>query len=191
MSWIRVNRSRPTKQNIPVQPIDQINPVIPAQSIQSMQSMPTSSIQNSIWGPALWIILHSACERIDLYPTKLPHEESRIWIGLLQSLRFTLPCPQCKKHYSAYYGSAPVVRTTKEFIRNWLYTLHEQVNHRLMKPSYPIAELARYEAPFNFVEQYAIVHKHIVASVQKGLSIPSDALRTFRFLEELKCFYNL
>ena len=113
-------------------------------------------ISNNEWGPALWMILHSSCERIGSMNIKrLPLEESRIWFGLLQSLRYSLPCPQCKKHYTSYYSSNPLSTFNREFIRNWLYVLHCQVNNRTEKQNTvtidKIPEL--YGQPFNFSKE--------------------------------------
>jgi hypothetical protein len=86
--------------------------------------------QNSVWGPALWKLLHFSAERIGLPVIRLPHEEERLWRGLLHSLALSLPCPLCKKHYVLYDRSQPLV-FSKESVRSWLYHLHEQVNQRL------------------------------------------------------------
>lgn len=146
---------------------------------------PISHPSNAIWGPALWMILHSACERINS-----KNEESRIWIGLLQSLRYSLPCPQCKRHYTAYMKGVPFGLITKENIRRWLYLLHEQVNGRTDKPSFSPNQLEQYEQPFHFTKYYAIVQHHMLMSVRQGVSAHSDVQRTLRFLTEMKCFYD-
>ena len=85
--------------------------------------------QPSVWGPELWTILHSAAERIGSKSlSRLPLEEMRLWSGLLSSLRFTLPCPQCKKHFADYYVTHPIARLDRKIMREWLYHLHQQVN---------------------------------------------------------------
>lgn len=149
--------------------------------------------QNGVWGPALWTILHSCCERIGfVQPKKLPLEESRIWFGLLQSLRYSLPCPQCKKHYTTYANMTPIMKITRENLRRWLYNLHNEVNQRLQKVSPTMEEtVAMYERPFYFTEFYTIVHDHMIASVRRGWSIRNDVEKTLRFLKEMQCFYDL
>ena len=73
--------------------------------------------QNNIWGPNLWILLHSMAEKCGTSPNgKLPQEETRLWSGLLSSLRFSLPCPLCKRHFTAYYQSNPIHDVSKEFV---------------------------------------------------------------------------
>jgi len=148
-------------------------------------------ISNNEWGPALWMILHSSCERIGSMNVKrLPLEESRIWFGLLQSLRYSLPCPQCKKHYTTYSSQTPIMSVKKDIIRRWLFNLHDEINQRTQKSSIPFEELTRYEQPFNFTEHYNILHHHMIASVRRGWSTHNDVQRTVRFLTEMKCFYD-
>ena len=148
--------------------------------------------QNNVWGPSLWLILHSACEQIGSHHLKrLPLEEARIWFGLLNSLRYSLPCPQCKKHYTLYSNQTPIMQVTKETIRRWLFNLHDQVNQRTQKESIPYESVAlQYEALFNFTEHFKIVTDHMLAAVRRGASISNDVQRTIRFFTEMKCFYN-
>ena len=160
-------------------------------SIQLPSGDTHPAISNASWGPALWMILHSTAERIGSQPsTKLPQEESRIWFGLLQRLRYALPCPQCKKHYSQYMATNPIIRIQKDIIRTWLFQLHEQVNQRLSKPSFPVESLATYEAPFHFTHHVAILHEQMLAAVRQGWSSTEDVQQTIRFLMEMKCFYD-
>jgi len=148
-------------------------------------------INNSIWGPALWTILHTACEQIGAHHMKkLPQEESRIWLGLLQSLRYSLPCPQCKKHYTTFFSDKPIAVITRESVRRWLFHLHNQVNQRLEKPSFPETSLAQYQTLFNFSHQYEIIQGQMIAAVRQGWSSHEDVQRTLRFLMEMKCFYD-
>jgi hypothetical protein len=151
------------------------------------------SPQNHIWGPRLWLILHSAAERIGGNQLKrLPQEESRIWSNLLSSLRYSLPCPQCKKHYTSYYGSVPLNTFNREFIRNWLYVLHCQVNDRTEKPNTvsidKIPEI--YGQPFHFSQHFSIVSQEMMKALRLGWSSRDDIQRTVRHFEELKRFYD-
>lgn len=152
------------------------------------------SPQNHIWGPNLWIILHSCTERIGNSPVKkLPQEESRLWQGLLASLRFSLPCPQCKKHYTEYFSANSLPFITKEAVRNWLFNLHCQVNSRTDKPNTitidKISEI--YNKPFNFGHHFGIVSEQMTRALRLGWSNRDDIQRTIRLFTELKRFYDL
>lgn len=141
--------------------------------------------QNNIWGPHLWIILHSTSERIGT-KNHLPSEEIRLWTGLLSSLRYSIPCPQCKKHYSEYYTSNPI----KE-IRLWLYNLHSDVNKRINKENISIDQLTElYSKPFNFSYHSSIIIKQMKCAVRLTWSTYNDIKRTIRYLNEIKCFYD-
>ena len=151
------------------------------------------SPQNHIWGPELWMILHSSAERIGLPQMKrLPQEETRIWTTLLSSLRFSLPCPLCKKHYTTYYTSKPIRAVNRDFIRQWLYELHCQVNNQTDRPNYFNLEgvVEKYSQPFNFTHHYGIVIEQMMRSLRVGWSSREDIQRTQRALLELKRFYD-
>jgi hypothetical protein len=151
------------------------------------------SLQNQRWGPALWKLLHSSAERIGSKALKrLPQEESRIWSQLLRSLRFSLPCPQCKQHYQTYSGAYPLSSFSKEEVRIWLYRLHEAVNQRLGKPdTLSLTEVEElYSAPFCFSEAMGVVAGQMRVGIQRGWCAREDVIRTLRYLEEMKRFYD-
>ena len=151
------------------------------------------SPQNHIWGPALWTILHSSAERIGLpQHKKLPQEESRIWLTLLASLRFSLPCPQCKKHYADYYAAHPLMVFNRESIRAWLYNLHAQVNQRTEKPNtITIEEIpVIYSKPFHFSKHLGIVSQEMNKAFRVRWCSRDDIQRSMRLFEELKRFYD-
>lgn len=147
--------------------------------------------QNNIWGPHLWTILHSVAERIGSKSLKhLPGEEKRIWAGLLASLRYSLPCPQCKKHYLEYYSSNPIQSINE--IRLWLYNLHSQINSRNEKTNITIDQISEiYSKPFHFTYHYAFIIEQMKRALRHKWSSRNDIQCTFRFLIELKCFYDL
>jgi hypothetical protein len=138
------------------------------------------------------MILHSSAERIGIPKHgRLPQEENRLWAGLLSSLQYSLPCPICKKHYTAFIASNPI-SPTKEFIRNWLFRLHSEINTRNGKEQPvtidKIPEI--YSQPFNFSAHYNIFYQQLVKSLRLGISSREDILRTVRFLEEIKRYYD-
>jgi hypothetical protein len=148
--------------------------------------------QNQIWGPNLWRILHSAAECIGTSHVKLPLEELRIWTGLLSSLRHSLPCPVCKKHFTTYFSSNPIKTFNREFIRDWLYTLHCQVNDRTEKGNtFTIEQVSEiYSKPFNFSAHFRVVAEQMNRALRLGWSSRDDIQKSFRFFEELKRFYD-
>jgi len=151
------------------------------------------SPQNHIWGPQLWMILHSSAERIGTKClSRLPQEETRLWANLLGGLRYSLPCPLCKKHYTDYLLSTPITIVEQSFIRDWLYNLHNQVNSRIDKPNTVTLEQIPeiYSKPFNFTYHYNIVVEQMNRALRLGWSKREDIQRTIRNLQELKQFYD-
>jgi hypothetical protein len=148
--------------------------------------------QNHIWGPNLWTILHSSAERIGTSTVKLPREELRIWTGVLSSLRHSLPCPICKKHFTAYFSATPLKTFNREFIRIWLYNLHCQVNDRTdKKVEISIEEISEiYSKPFNFSAHFRIVVEQMNRALRLGWSSRDDIQKSVRIFEELKRYYD-
>jgi hypothetical protein len=148
--------------------------------------------QNHIWGPALWLILHSSAERIGTTPKyNLPHEETRIWIGLLNSLRYSLPCPLCKKHYTSYLLSKPIYSVDKASITTWLFQLHTAVNNKLGRENPMTMEQSseHYSKEFDYNHCYRIIETQMNRSLQLNISQRDDVLRTLRYLKELQRLY--
>jgi len=151
------------------------------------------SPQTQQWGPALWIILHSSVERMEsVYSKRLEHEETRLWSGLLSSLRYSLPCPVCKKHYSDYLQQHPITQISKSFLRVWLFELHQAVNQRNNKHSeITIENLSEvYSKPFHFSHHTSIFQKHMRLALSLNWCTHNDIQRTIRFLEEMRRFYD-
>lgn len=148
--------------------------------------------QTTQWGPALWTLLHFSVERFGYLSLKrLPKEEQRIWGGLLASLRYSLPCPRCKHHYTEYGKLHPII-LEKKALREWLYHLHSDVNHRLGRESdIALSEVeGRYQQPFHFSKHCAIVQDQMQRAIRRGIATRDDIQRTLRYLEELKRLYD-
>jgi len=80
-----------------------------------------------IWGPALWRSLHTMAENIE------DTESAHAFAHLVQSLQYTLPCKECKKHLILYIQKKPVVLYSKQDCIQYIDDLHTDVNTRLGK----------------------------------------------------------
>ena len=104
--------------------------------------------QNNEWGPTLWNILHTMAERSGrIGNTYLQADERRAWPLFVKTLAGVIPCPYCRDHFSDYIKLHPFVLPDgyydfHEYIRLWFYDLHEDVNKRLEKASFPFSQLA-------------------------------------------------
>jgi hypothetical protein len=108
------------------------------------------------------------------------------------SLRYSLPCPVCKRHYTDFIGSNPLPQITREKMRNWLYMLHTRVNERTEKhTTITIEQIPEiYSVPFNFSHHFNIISQQMLQSIRVNWSVHGDIERTLRFLGELKRFYD-
>jgi len=148
--------------------------------------------QNHIWGPHLWMILHSSAERIGSPKNRLSNEELRVWHSVLNSLRYSLPCPQCKKHFNEYYSKNPIGSFNKETIRTWLFQLHQHINIANNKHAdYTIDKVEQqYMQPFCFSSHLQILRSQMVAGIRLHWTTRDDIQRTIRLFEEMKRYYD-
>jgi len=101
------------------------------------------------WGPILWRILHGSAERAGTTPFVMYQaDEVRLWINLLKQTAKILPCPTCSEHYRLYLAENPVdvlkqmdYSTIRDWIRRWLWILHNEVNQSFGKPVFSLASL--------------------------------------------------
>lgn len=103
--------------------------------------------QNEEWGPLVWLILHTLAEKAGRQTNALTlGDEQRAWPLFVKTLPPIIPCPYCREHLQAYIQQHPFALpadyyTWKEYIPQYFYDLHETVNRRLGKPSFPFASL--------------------------------------------------
>lgn len=104
--------------------------------------------QNDQWGPQLWRVIHTLAERAgtvgNIY---LQADERRAWPLFLKTLTDMIPCPFCRDHYKEFMAKNPFVlpvpySDVRTYVRTWFYKLHESVNKRLDKPSFPFDTLS-------------------------------------------------
>lgn len=148
---------------------------------------------NKVWGRSLWIILHTTTEKINTITYKrIPNEEKRLWMNLLKSLQFSLPCPLCKSHYRQYYANTPIYTFNKDTIRKWLFDLHCQVNNRNnIDNIIKIDDLPmEYSTPINYSVHMNSISREMLKSLRIGWTARIDMQRTIRCLEEIKRFYD-
>ena len=107
--------------------------------------------ENAEWGPFAWTILHALAERTTRIVYALyEKDERRAWVELLKATGNMLPCEECRTHYNTWLAEHPVTSIMtmpyselREWIRTWLWSLHENVNLRLGKESFPYENLTQ------------------------------------------------
>ena len=100
---------------------------------------PSVSTNNSggmltkIWGPSMWVTLHTVS--FD-YPNKPTQEDKIKYRQFYESLAFILPCIYCRKSYTEFLKAGNTKLTDEIFdntesLTKWVYYLHEAVNKKL------------------------------------------------------------
>jgi hypothetical protein len=111
------------------------------------RSPPVPVPSSDEWGHLLWTVLHGLAESSGNQKMGIMQaDEVRGWDTLLKALQKGIPCETCREHYLSWYLShKPVIPTDytriKVYLREWIYNLHEDINRRLGKPSFPLADV--------------------------------------------------
>lgn len=94
-------------------------------------------VSPSEWGPGAWQLLHGIAERVGNHSNHILIRDERN--ELKQALRHfwaLLPCLKCQKHYKEWFQKynpdswiqGPFGDDLQDSMRNWVYSLHENVN---------------------------------------------------------------
>jgi len=86
-----------------------------------------------IWGPSLWISLHSISFGYPINPTE---QDKLNYKNFFISLANVLPCSYCKDSYLKFISTdctklTDDVLKSRHTLSKWVYYLHEQVNKKL------------------------------------------------------------
>jgi Erv1 / Alr family len=88
-------------------------------------------------GPGMWVSIHTLAKGATTY------EKKKAFVDYMNTLRASFPCPECRKHLSAYLDSHPFDAywslrdpATQEDTGMFRYSVdfHNAVNVRLKKP---------------------------------------------------------
>jgi hypothetical protein len=89
----------------------------------------------SIWGPAMWLFLHTMSFN---YPVNPTDEQKKYYYKFLKTLQNILPCKYCRDNYKENLKTHKLnyeVMKNRDSLSRWVYELHELVNKRLNKIS--------------------------------------------------------
>jgi hypothetical protein len=148
-----------------------------------------TTLSNQLWGPALWKFLHTLTEKIGTVPFH-PSEE-QLWIGLLNNLRYTLPCSTCRAHYSTFVSMHAFPKIQREIVRRWMYQLHSWVNELLKKPNVPYEELEHiYGHPLLLSDEFQLLSVQGELAVRLRICSQSHITEMLHLLTQLQLFYQ-
>ena len=111
--------------------------------------MSSNGFQTNIWGPPLWMIIHTISFNYPTHPTQLQRKQ---YLEYFTSLGHILPCGICRTNYEMMTKDGKLKLTIDKFkdrdtLSRYVYDLHNCVNKRLGKkctPSYTCVK-KRYE----------------------------------------------
>jgi hypothetical protein len=106
--------------------------------------------ESADWGPLFWRLLHGLAEMAGKQKDAvLCGDEIRLWIPFLITLKETIPCDICRGHYGLWLSENPPsvlevmpYRETGEWIRKYLWTLHNRINEGNDKSILPLEKLS-------------------------------------------------
>ena len=110
-----------------------------------------NGLMTKIWGPAMWVALHSIAFGYPINPSEEKKEKYKL---IFENLGFVLPCGYCCESYGEFLKSDDTILDdsvfeTRESLTRWIYKLHNRVNKKLNN-NYDIS----YEEYCNKYESY-------------------------------------
>ena len=151
------------------------------------------------WGPALWRIFHSFVEKTGRNVTAIrgSDEEQRCWFNVMNSLKKSLPCPNCKHHFREYIAVnklEPIFvfkgEERRNRLREYFFTFHNNVRQRKSQPTdFKMEDLSVRYGTYN-KGNYAADLRIIIEHLRRALFISwlsrEDMISTIRALDELQ-----
>ena len=100
-------------------------------------------MSKSEWGKVTWILFHSIIENIK---DDAPNNFIKMVFDNIILICSNLPCPYCKDHAMSYIKKYKKYNfDTKEKLKIFIFTFHNNVNKRLNKPIMKIDILEKYK----------------------------------------------
>ena len=95
-------------------------------------------MEPTIWGPAAWKFLHTITFQ---YPEVPTDDDKRKYYIFFNSLKYVLPCPNCREHYSNNFEKRPIKLESRDDFIKWLIDIHNEVNIINKKKKYSYEEV--------------------------------------------------
>jgi len=97
-------------------------------------------MNQNIWGPSLWLILHSITLLFPLDPCQRDKDNM---MQFLKGLGHVVLCDICKTHYNRNMRENPPRLDNRKDFFEWMVDFHNEVNGRTGKRSYSYEEVRK------------------------------------------------
>jgi hypothetical protein len=155
--------------------------------------------ENANWGPILWTVLHALAEKGGkVVAPSFRDDERRQWANIIPLLPKIIPCPDCRAHAEAWILINPItaIKTLGDseiydWLTDWFYRFHEDVNRRTGKPSFDKALLPQVYGRVSVSETL----KALKAPIELAIRLSGITLlpwqKWFGHIKMLSSFYGL
>ena len=149
-------------------------------------------MSKSEWGNVTWILFHSIIEKIK---DDTPINVIKMVFDNIKLICSNLPCPYCKDHAMSYLNNYKKYNfDTKEKLKIFFFTFHNNVNKKLNKPimkldileKYKTANLNNIFSTFNNVYLKKYTSKMLMYNFHRRLALK----KFFNFVKENKQHFN-
>ncbi len=112
------------------------------------QKYDPATISKETWANPLWAMGHYCAI---FAPEKLPPEWCKAFKAFISCLRYTIPCPVCRKHLQQNLSEIDIDQylSTRDSIFDYTVKLHNLVNKMLNKPILSLEEARKIYDPYN------------------------------------------
>ena len=135
----------------------------------SCQAGKVNGVETTEWGPHYWKTLHKLSLKAGtLADPNSQAEETRDWIHIFKETAKAIPCEECRSHYKEWLLANPIsgfkdlpYSQKGNWVRDWWWRLHADVNRRLGKSNIEFSELATVYATIFVRFEVATIDKYI------------------------------
>lgn len=143
----------------------------------------------SIWGPTMWIYLHTMSFN---YPVNPSETDKKHYRDFILNLRNTLPCGKCRKNLHKNFKKLPLKysdMSSRHTFSLYIYNLHELINKMLNKESGLTYEIVR-ERYEHFRARCLTNPNHSYASIKKKMNSENGCTEPL-YGEKSKCILKI
>ena len=132
-----------TKKNKKTSVLNKISNKTQAQVYTNEDYQSNDGMLTSIWGPTMWIYLHTMSFN---YPVNPSANDKKHYRNFILNLENTLPCGKCRKNLHKNFKKLPLHYShmkSRHTFSLYIYNLHELINKMLNKESGLTYEIVR------------------------------------------------